>query len=366
MSQRCKASQPSIYAATGTIAHELIEEAVAANFTLSRAELLNTTRDCDGVEVTIDDEMLDAIEVMLDYARERVKKRLFKSEMRVYPKLPFAPPVDVFGSLDLMIIDPRECWFEIIDYKHGAGVPVKVQGNAQLLYYAAGAYAALLKSSRTFKCKHIVLTVVQPRVPGLLPIKTWTISLLDLELWVADVLVPGIEACLEVGAAYNPGEHCRFCPGTAACPALLSKAQAVAKGDFDDYVERDPQPMSVADQLELADILEIWMDKLRESAKDEIERGGKVPGWRLVPTRPTRKWTDEHAVAGLAKTWGLMPSDIYTHELLSPAQLEKLVTKKLGAGKWNSMSQLVKAFSSGTKLAKTEQDNFDLMEALDG
>src|SRR6187399_1026515 len=49
-------------------------------------------------------------------------------------------------------------------------------------------------------------------------------------------------------------------PGTAACPALLSKAQAVAKGDFDDYVERDPQPMSVADQLELADILEIWMD----------------------------------------------------------------------------------------------------------
>lgn len=366
MSQRCKPSQPSIYAATGTIAHELIDEASLDGFTLSRAELLGTTRDCDGVEVTIDDEMLDAVEVMLEYARGRVKGRLFKSEMRVYPKLPITPPVDVFGSLDLMVISPSERLFEIIDYKHGAGVPVKVQGNAQLLYYAAGAYAALRKSAPKLKIDQIILTVVQPRVPGQAAIKTWTITLLDLELWVADVLVPGIEACLDPNAAFFPGEHCRFCPGTSSCPALLSKAQAAAKGEFDSYMEREPQRMSVADQLELADIVEIWIDKLRESAKNDIDRGANIPGWRLVPTRPTRKWTDEFAVEGLLKTWGVLGKETHTTEILSPAQMEKLITKKLGAGKWDTLSQLVKAHSSGTKLAKSDQDNFDLMEALDG
>jgi hypothetical protein len=361
LSQRVRQGTPSIYAATGTVAHTLIEEASADGFTLSRAELLNTTRDCEGVLVTIDDDMLDAIEVMLQYARERVKKRLWKSELRVYPKLPLTPPVDVFGSLDLMIVDPRESWFEIIDYKHGAGVPVKVQGNAQLLYYAAGAYAALLKSAPTFSFDNIVLTVVQPRVPGQPPIKTWTISLLDLELWVADVLVPGIEACLDINAGYHPGEHCRFCPGTAACPALLSKAQAAAKGEFDDYMEVAPQSMTLEDQLILADILEIWMDKLRESAKEEIERGTNVPGWRIVPTRATRRWTDEHAVEGLLKTWGVLYPEVHKTEILSPAAMEKLITKKLGANKWNSLSQLVEAHSSGTKLARTDQDNFDLL-----
>jgi len=366
LSQRCKPSQPSIYAATGTIAHELIDEASLDGFTLSRAELLGTTRDCDGVEVTIDDEMLDAVEVMLEYARGRVKGRLFKSEMRVYPKLPITPPVDVFGSLDLMVISPSERLFEIIDYKHGAGVPVKVQGNAQLLYYAAGAYAALRKSAPKLKIDQIILTVVQPRVPGQAAIKTWTITLLDLELWVADVLVPGIEACLDPNAAFFPGEHCRFCPGTSSCPALLSKAQAAAKGEFDSYMEREPQRMSVADQLELADIVEIWIDKLRESAKNDIDRGANIPGWRLVPTRPTRKWTDEFAVEGLLKTWGVLGKETHTTEILSPAQMEKLITKKLGAGKWDTLSQLVKAHSSGTKLAKSDQDNFDLMEALDG
>ena len=224
-----------------------------------------------------------------------------------------------------------------------------------------------MKSAPTFKFKTIILTVVQPRVPGAAPIKTWEISLLDLELWVADVLVPGIEAALEVGAPFNPGEHCRFCPGTSQCPALLAKAQAAAIGEFDSYVEKaPPRDMGISEQLDLADILEIWIDKLRESAKLNIECGAQIPGWRLVPTRATRKWTDEQAVQDALFRWGLHPNVTHSTEILSPAAMEKLVTKKLGAGKWQSLSPLVKAVSSGTKLAKTEQDNFDLLEALDG
>lgn len=362
LSQRVRPSRPSIYAATGTIAHELIEEASKRDFTLSRADYLSGAYEVDGVEVTVDDDMLNAIEVMLEYARKRIigqPSRLFKAEVRVYPPLPITPPVDVFGSLDLMIVDTRERWLEIIDYKHGAGVEVEVADNAQLLFYAAGAYAALKKDAPGLKLEKIILTVVQPRLPGQPPVKQWEISLLDLEFWIADVLVPGIEATLDPDAKFNPGKHCRFCPGTASCPALLAKAQAAAKDEF-------LEPMTLGAQLDLAETLQLWIDKTQAEGKARIEGGERVDGWRLVPTRATRKWVDENKVLALATQRGLLTDVLMKRELLSPAQMEKVITQQVGRSMWESMAVLVEAHSSGTKLARTEQDNFDLlMGALD-
>ena len=363
LSQRVKPAPPSIYAAAGSIAHELIEEAAAQDFTLDHVELFNTTRSCDGVDVLIDHDMLTAVEVMLDYARGRMTgSRLFKSEIRVYPPLPITPPVDVFGSLDLMVVDPVERWLEIIDYKHGAGVEVDVIDNAQLLFYAAGAHAALKQASPGLKIEKIILTVVQPRLPGQPPVKQWEISLLDLELWIADVLVPGIEKCVDINAPFNPGAHCRFCPGTASCPALLAKAQAAAKDEFSDGVGS----LTLGEQLDLAETLQLWIDKTLAEGKARIEGGERVDGWRLVPTRATRKWTDEDGVVNLMKTLGLTPADIFTENLKTPAQMDKILVRKLGSNHLDKLMPFVTAVSSGTKLARTEQDNFDLlMGALD-
>lgn len=358
---------PSIYAATGTIAHEIIDECLSrgGDFSMDRSDYLDTTRDVNGVEVTIDSEMLDAVQTMLAYAHGVIcDDRLYRTELRVAPRLPFKPPVPVFGSLDLMIVDPKNGWFEIVDYKHGAGVPVKVKNNAQLLYYAAGALAMLEAKAPKGRFKEVVLTVVQPRIPGRNPVQQEIITVLDLELWVAEVLVPGIEAALDPMAEFVPGEHCRFCPGLGSCPALLWKAQAAAKGDFEDYIGQDPDPMRIADQLELADQLEIWMESLRESALQSLLDGEHIPGWRTVPTRATRRWKDEKIVERLLHG---QVAPVLTHEnaLLSPAKMERVIVKTLGQGVWDGIAQTcVEAHSTGVKLARTEQDEFDLLEAV--
>src|SRR5215469_6297418 len=348
LSQAVTPAPPSIYAATGTVAHILIEEAIKNKFCLL-PNLFGQVRSVDGVDVLIDHEMLDAVQIMLDYARSRLApKRLFKSEMRVFPHLPFKPPVDVFGSLDLVIADVFESWFEIIDYKHGAGVPVKAERNAQLLYYAAGAYAALHQGAPGAKFDEVRLTIVQPRIPGQAVIKQWAISLLDLELWVYDVLVPGIEACLDAFAPLVPGEHCRFCPAIAGCPALLWKAQAAAKNEFDDYTGENPAMMSLSEKLALADQLEVWMNALRDDAKRRLEDGEHIPGWRVVPTRPTRKWTNEVSAAyRLTQQLGLPRDELFKREMLSPAQMEKAFAKKVGSAQWDkTMRPLIQAVSS--------------------
>ena len=244
----------------------------------------------------------------------------------------------------------------------------KVQGNAQLLYYAAGALAAIHEKPGIFDPEEKSSSpAVQQRVPGTIADwQTCRLTLLDLELWVADVLVPGIEACLKPNAPYFPGDHCRFCPGTAACPALLSKAQAVAEGDFDAVVSK-----LIRDRRRRANVSILpncWTSGSTSCARTSRTTSNAArtsPAGGLSP----RAQRAAGPTNTLSPVWRKLSSDraaeVHKTEILSPAAMEKVITKKVGAGLWQNMSQLVEAHSSGTKLAKSEQDNFDLMEALD-
>ena len=135
---------------------------------------------------------------------------------------------------------------------------------------------------------HIKLTIVQPHAQGVSPIRSWEIDVVDLLLWVDDVLVPGVEACAQPDAPLNPGTWCRFCPVSHACPKLMADALEMAKAEFDDYHRQDADELARA--LDTAERAELWIARIREFAIDQLQHQVRIPGWGLVPTRPTRKW----------------------------------------------------------------------------
>ena len=87
-------------------------------------------------------------------------------------------------------------------------------------------------------------------------------------------------------------------------------------------------------------LLQGWIDSVNELVQTKIEKGYKIPGWKLVAKKGRRQWADEAKAAAALTELGIDP---YKKELLSPAQAEKKV-KNLPEG-------LTVSVSSGDTLA---------------
>jgi hypothetical protein len=103
----------------------------------------------------------------------------------------------------------------------------------------------------------------------------------------------------------------------------------------------------IAKILNDADVIETWLKAVREYAKEIIEAGESVPGWKVQPKRGIRKWKDIRMVKQRLASEGLM--DFLVEEVASPAQVEKLAKKQ---GVQLDLFDLIDQTSSGTTLAR--------------
>jgi hypothetical protein len=358
LSQQHPHRPSSVYAATGTLAHELIEEAVTDRKTEIGTSEIGRTWSQDGHLITIDQDLIDGVNVMLDYlSGVTALSDWSKVEFRVSLDGYFtAPPVPMFGTVDAGVLSFFTETLEIVDYKNGAGVTVNPIENPQLLYYAAGVLQHLPRAQRD-RVQHLKLTIVQPHAPGLNPIRSWEISVVDLLMWVDEVLVPGVHACTQDNAPLNPGSWCRFCPVSHACPRLQQDAVAMAQREFDDAdVVMPTEPGDLAFSLDVAERAALWIDRVREHAVEQLKSQVRIPGWGLVPTRPTRKWKDETTVAQDLGRTAVFKDKLWERKLRSPAQVEKAFSSAPRETRYN-VGELIKLFtesvSSGVKLART-------------
>ena len=361
LSQSAPHRPSSIYAATGTAAHQMIEAHAKAGRLDVDLEALGDVVQIEGHAVTIDMDLITGVETMLDYIyRNQEAQVTVETQVALdsYFKLP--PPVPMFGTLDAVLVDiqRRTIGLEIVDYKNGAGVTVSPVENPQLLYYAAGALASLAPKQRDW-VNHIKLTIVQPHAAGVAPIRSWETTSLDVLMWVDDVLVPGVEACAQPDAPFNAGTWCRFCPVAHACPLLHDAAVKAAQADFADTLHADmllddvPGVVhgSLARDLDIAERAQLWIDRVQEFAVEQLKSQVRIPGWGLVPTRPMRKWINE-SVAGSALQ-DVAGDSVFERKLRSPAQIEKRFPGLQG------LSLLVESVSSGVKLARTSDAGED-------
>jgi hypothetical protein len=262
----------------------------------------------------------------------------------VYPGL--------FGTADAVVYHPGQKLLRVVDLKYGAGIAVEVmeegEANVQLQYYALG--ALLSKDIRGKAVDNVELVIVQPRCPhpdGV--VRSFIFPALDLTSFAIDVSKAAMRTEDE-NAELIPGDWCRFCPASGICPKLHERALTVAKEEFRRELSYDPKKLS--ETLNWLPVLEGWIKGVKAFAYNEAEHGRCPPGWKLVAKRANRKWKDPDAtIAALRAEYAPLVRDCFTTpELLSPAQVEKVLPK----GSKEFLSTLVVAESSGLTLAPEE------------
>jgi hypothetical protein len=289
---------------------------------------------------------LDAVRWIEYQHRQLARGTRVLSEVRV--ELPVTT-AGQFGTVDAAIVEVSG-ELTVVDFKYGVGLPVDPRENPQLIYYALG-----LAHLYEMKFEKVRLAIIQPRAyhrNG--PVRTWNTSVDHLVRW-QERFEAGIQRASRHDAPLVTGRWCRWCPAAVICPKLSTEALKEAGIPFspDSGVGELPRlnPRAIRNLptlLDSAELLEAWIRNLREHATGVLERGGKIPGWTLVATRPTRKWVDIAKAERMAKR--LFGSDAFSKPtLLSPAQLANSVGHDRSDEFIRTNSVKV---SSGTKLAR--------------
>lgn len=353
-------NESSVYAAEGSVAHEIAEEALRTSCGRGALDpLVGTVREHDGHKITVTTEMLDALWQYVTLVRAELSQALLDDPTLVDDGTPLLVECkfhlrqihpDAFGTSDAVIHRAARRRLQVFDYKHGAGVLVEAEGNGQGMYYAVGALLEL-----TCAVDDVEIIIVQPRcysADG--PVRRWVVSTLEL-LEFAQQLRADILATQEPDAPIAAGDHCQFCPAAAICPELRARALAIAQQEFapvDDATDHAYDPAQLAEALRQLPIIKAWVNRTEDFAYREALRGATPPGYKLVASRPRRLWRDATAAANrLMLSVGLSRKEIYVPpappELLSPAQIEKLIGKAVFR---EEVAEWVEKKSSGLSL----------------
>lgn len=269
---------------------------------------------------------------------------------------------DLKGTLDYAWVAE---WGElvVIDYKYGAGVavyPVDENGeeNPQLMSYAAG-----LARKYDWEFDSVRLAIIQPRVFS--PTGETTHSHKTTVKKVKDFLAKAKSAIAEAkkpDAKTCAGDWCKWCPAASFCPEISENQMRAADIFFSgDIVEATPEPTALTAErmpklLDACDVLETWIEKVRERAFELAKSGQKIQGRKIVQKRSTRVWV-EGVEAKLEKEFEFIYEP---RKLISPAQLEKTYGKSAKAFTEANTATV----SSGVTLVKDSDKRPEVIDAL--
>ena len=241
----------------------------------------------------------------------------------------------VFGSADLVgRIGNRGI---LLDWKFGDGVAVEAEENPQALFYTAAALRTEATRWAFEGVDEIEVIIVQPP-----QVKRWTTTLERVRRFEAELIL-AVRAAQQPDAPLSAGDHCRWCAAKSICP-LINGVVARARRENIKAVNID----RLTEALASIELLEGWIKDAREMAKELLEAGVDVPGWKLVPKRATRQWANEQTALTALTEAGCSAEELT--ELKSPAQIEKVLKKH----KLAMPEGLITAVSSGDTLAPAD------------
>jgi|DEB0MinimDraft_10_1074344.scaffolds.fasta_scaffold02859_1 hypothetical protein len=331
--------ESSPFAELGTAAHELGEHCLENN--------IEDVALCIGGSFNdhiVDDNMATAVQTYVNFVRATEAEEapaLLRLEQR-FSLEDLDPPMPMFGTSDCTIYGKETGNLWIIDYKHGQGVAVDVEDNAQLKYYALG---AVLKIGNKAPINQVHTAIVQPRAShrdG--SIRTYSYTKDEILDFGTD-LIDAAHAALAPDAPLIAGDHCKFCKAAGVCSALRGNALAVAQDEFGAIKSVDDlTPEEIGAYMDKLPLVEEWIKSLRRHAHTMLEAGTSVPGFKLVEKRPTRRWKNQEELLDWAASENLEDEEIFEKKIKSPAQIEKVVGKK------NVPSDLIMSVSTGLSM----------------
>lgn len=208
-------NKSSVYAQEGTAAHEIVGLALERAFSenVPATEVLN--------------EIVKALSVYTEYVES------LKGDNPVHIEHSFNMDdifPELYGTADCVVYDKSTKILHVIDYKHGKGIPVEVENNLQLSYYALGALHTL-----DYPCIAVQMTIVQPRCyhpAG--QIRSWKVSALYFLDFEFD-LIEAAKKTQKKKAKLFAGDHCIFCLAKTICPQKKKQNKAQAKKEFKNF-----------------------------------------------------------------------------------------------------------------------------------
>ncbi len=310
-------------AQAGTAQHALLETCLSED--LDTFELGdNIVIQVDGHEVEIDDEMLDSVQLALDWIRANMPPPLL-IEKKV--KLGFAESYlgsPMFGWIDVATKNGPP-WI-VADAKFGFNV---VNADAiQMALYLLG--LALENNPDLVGTGHAgTAVVIQPNARAD-PVRTHEYSWEALRIIKRRVIM-ALTRIQRQDWTYRFGDHCRYCPAAGICPHLHAIARdpaLTAISPSAELVASGEMTVQMLEQaLDMAPILEQHIKKLNVVAEDYLIHGGKLRNRKLVRKRTNRRWIEPDDVKVAAALQAIGIEEPWTRKVLSPNAAEKALPK---------------------------------------
>ena len=355
---RCTASTPfiednahlipkereSAYASEGSHAHDLCEAVLTQKIGIDE----------------VPEDFRPHVKFYVDHCNGLVQPGDF---IAVEEKVPLFYSPSETGTCDFAII--RDGRVIIRDLKYGQGVLVEAENNAQLAIYALS-FIRANQDIYDFPPDTIVdIGIVQPRHHADDPVRTWEVSLHDLEHGFEIKLRAAVEQVRNrENLEFKPSDKaCRWCPAKAICAHRIDNAASPVGFDvLTDLPDltKDEKKLPVGDRVAARlgdiysdeDLVKLWSNRKNITAiladvEDYLaslaEQGRPAPGTKLVMGREgNRKWADEEAAENfLARTAKLKQDERFKFVLISPTQAEEILTDKLTERQQKRFKELI-------------------------
>lgn len=335
----------SVYAAEGTVYHEIAAEVLSGRRTRPY-DLVGTEREADGFQFIVTRENLDHMMTYVNAVRERTGAKLYEVKLDTSGVMGISGQ---FGTGDTVILegglfDPKLLDFangeiEVKDLKFGvgervdayipkAGSPRWMGLNDQLMIYLCAAYLSVKNERNITKGR---LGIHQPRhANGHFDEAEVTVEEMEAFIaWITDraakakALLTATRA--EILKNLTPGDKtCRWCPKKDDCEGR----QREAVNEFDDVSGKDVSGVSNQVLGETLIKLESISKKLKDFKAEATRRtanGMHVPGWRMSePKLGDRQWADpKRAEAMINAVDGDAGNLAYTKAFISPTEAER-------------------------------------------
>ena len=316
----------STYADKGTLLHNIIASVLDSD-TITPESLLGATYANETfTQDLLDEKILPALAALDAIDPEGVMEYAVETVVGFGTYMP-----GVFGSADLLgRLGNRAV---VLDWKFGDGVAVDAEENEQGMFYAAAAMRTPATQWVFDGAEEVEIIIVQPPA-----VKRWVTTVKRVKEFER-ALKKAIKISTMPDAAIVVGDHCRWCAAKPTCPAMTGAVDRALKAQLDALDDN-----TLGAYAANAVLLQGWIDDLNALVQTKIEKGYKIPGWKLVAKRGTRKWADQSKAADALKALGVDPMKL---EIVSPAQAEKLLKAK----KQNLPEGLTVSVSSGDTLA---------------
>lgn len=269
----------------------------------------------------------------------------------------------------------------IVDLKYGEGLSVEAEGNSQMAIYLRSLIEDLRAKGLDFPLSTPVsMSIYQPRARDGRIVRAWETTLQELIGFTNGIrdVAAKIQANPNGGDFFPSTDVCRFCDARKICVARAQDLYGVMPPAIQDLspiakpadVSLYPHPTALTPE-QISEIVAVktdfikWLEDVHALAKDMLKDGRAVPGWKLVPGRNVRAWSDEDAAARALNN-RFPKHQIYTRKLVSPAQAEALLKDiEVSSRLRNKINALIVKSEGGPVLAPDSDPRTEILSIGD-